>query len=130
MAEINFTFAEVVDILAANDIIPEQISNLSIDGKIISFKFRLKAPFVSSVDVSLEFLEFERGLLTFKIKTSWLVEKALKNPRIFKNKYVELNKSNFIIYLDMYIKEHLRGMQIDKIVFQNNKINVEIYTTN
>lgn len=130
MAELNFTFAEIIDILAANEILPKQISNLVVDGKTITFKFKLKIPFPTTVDVSLEFLEFEKGLLTFKIKTAWLVEKALRNPAVFKNKYIELEKSHILIYLDMYIKDHLRGLQLDKIEFSNNKISIEAYTIN
>ncbi|MDO9578873.1 MAG: hypothetical protein Q7J16_13400 [Candidatus Cloacimonadales bacterium] len=130
MAEFSFTFAEIIDVLVANEILPKQISNLVVDGKTMTFKFKLKVPFPTTVDVSLEFLEFEKGLLIFKIKTAWLVEKALKNPAVFKNKYIELDKSNIIVYLDMYIKDHLRGLQLDKIEFLNNKINVEIYTIN
>jgi len=130
MAEINFTFAEIIDILAANGILPDQISNLDVNGKNISFKFKVKNPFATSVDISLQFLEFEKGILSFKIKTSWLVEKGLKHLVIFKNKYVELDKSNILIYLDMYINDNLKGLQLNKFIFSNNKLNIELFTIN
>jgi hypothetical protein len=128
MAKISVTFAELVDILVANNIIPEQISNLVVDGNIISFKYKIKTPFLTAVDISLEFVEFENGLLTFKIKTAWLLEKMLSNPNFFKNEYIEVEKSKIMIYLDMLVKEKLKGLQIDKIYFTDNSLNIEIYT--
>lgn len=129
MAEINLSLAEIVDIVAANSILPKQITNIVVDENMISFRYHTKLAFPSHIDASVQFLKYENGIAELEFTTSWLVEKIIKSLAVFKNEFIELRGSRIRIQLKKLLADKLAGISLESIEFINHRFEIKFYTT-
>ncbi len=129
MAEIYISLAEIVDILLANKLLTDQLSQIEIDDNMISFRYKTGHAFPAHVDISAQFLKFEKGVAELAINTSWLVEKVLKHSGIFKQDFIQLAGSRISVDLDFLIKNKELGIMLEKVEFINHRFQIIFYTT-
>ncbi|HPR17813.1 MAG TPA: hypothetical protein PLD62_06170 [Candidatus Cloacimonadota bacterium] len=129
MAELNLTFAEVINLLAANYLLPSQISQIETDENIISFRYQTGIAFPAHIDVSLQFLEYANGIVILNINTSWLIDKILRKIPLFQREFFELNGSRISIFLEKYLSRHFRGLCLDKMEFCHHRLEITFFTS-
>ncbi|RLC50095.1 MAG: hypothetical protein DRI23_07810 [Candidatus Cloacimonadota bacterium] len=128
MALIKISFAEIIDILIAKGVIPDRISNIEIDGSYISFVYRTGKVFPSVIEVTLQYLEFEKGALIFSISTGWLADKLLRVFPFEQSKYFQFDHPNIFIFVDTIIKDKFPVLQIEKINFNKERFEINFFT--
>lgn len=128
MALIKISFAEIIDILIAHNIIPDRISDIEIDGSFISLVYRTGKVFPPVVEATLQYQEFEKGALIFTISTSWLADKMLRVFPFEQNKYIQFDYPNIFIFVDTILKEKFPTIKIEKIKFTKEKFEIDFFT--
>ena len=119
MAEIQFTISEIVDLIVKNKLMPKQISNIHFEGDFLSFNFPTGLLFPKYIPSTIQFLNFDKGLLTLKIKTNWMSDKFLKIIHWEDNEFIEFELPKIFVKLQDFLTTRLKGIQIDKIIYDN-----------
>ena len=119
MAEIQFTIAEIVDLIVQNKLMPKQISNIHFEGDFLSFNFPTGLLFPKYIPSTIQFLNYDKGLLTLKIKTNWMSDKFLKIIPLEDNEFIEFKFPRVFVKLQDFLTTRLKGIQIDKIIYDN-----------
>ncbi len=119
MAEIQFTIAEIVDLIVKNKLMPKQISNIHFEGDFLSFNFPTGLLFPKYIPSTIQFLNYDKGLLTLKIKTNWMSDKFLKIIPLEDNEFIEFKFPRVFVKLQDFLTTRLKGIQNDKIIYDN-----------
>ncbi len=89
MAKIVLSADELFDILHANELIPDQVSEIDTEGDQIKLKVKTSWPVLKSIRVSVRFAGFDDGHIAFELVTNrlidtfdWLVEKMVESLRL------------------------------------------------
>ncbi|MCF7793777.1 MAG: hypothetical protein K9N09_08480 [Candidatus Cloacimonetes bacterium] len=128
MAEVIFSMAEAMDFLAANKILPSNISNLEIDDNMVTFRYNTKLAFPSHIDMSIQFLKYENGVAELEIATSWLVEKVLKKIPIMQQDFLELQGSRLYIRVNELIEKKISRIRLENLEFINHRFEIKFST--
>jgi hypothetical protein len=125
MAQIVLSGDELIGILHANELIPDQVTDVKANGDELKLKVRTPWPVLKSVRVRMRFTHFDDGNVVFQLVTNrlvdtfgWLVDKILASLRLtdyggrweYPCLYVDVNK---------LVQQRMRGVYIDDMVFQN-----------
>jgi hypothetical protein len=123
MAKIVLSADELLDILHANELIPDQVTEIDTEGEEIKLKVKTSWPVLKSVRVSVRFAGFEDGHIAFELVTNrlidtfdWLVEKMVDSLRLSEHGgrweypalYVDVNR---------IVRGWIRGVDIDDMTF-------------
>ena len=133
MAQIILSGDELVCVLNANGLIPEEVADIELEGEEIKLRVKTPWPIFKSIRVGLRFAGFEQGQAVLQLATNrlidqfdWLVDKMLAGfplaergarweyPRL----HVDVNK---------LVMEQVRGVEITDIVFADGHFRI---TTN
>lgn len=129
MAEINCSLAEIIDILSAVNLLPEDVSDIHVDDNIVSFKYNTKLVFPSHVVISVQFLEHKNGVTELELSTSWLVEKIIgKLPFLKNNDLFQLSGSRLFINLEKFLNQRFKGIKLESIEFTDHKFKIVFFT--
>ena len=123
MAQIVLSGDELVGILQANGLIPDQVTDIEADGEEIKLKVKTPWPLLKSLRVGVRFEGFNGDHVVLQLVTNrlidtfdWLVDKMLESfpladyggrweyPRL----HIDVNK---------LLQERIRGVQIDEMEF-------------
>lgn len=125
MAQIILSGDEIIGILHANELIPEQVTDIKANGEEIRLKVRTSWPVLKSVRVGVRFTGFDDGQAVLQLVTNrlidkfdWLVDKMLESLRLadhggrweYPCLYVDVNK---------FVQQRIRGVSVDDMVFEN-----------
>ncbi len=125
MAQIVLSGDEILGILYANGVIPDQVVDIRANGQEIRLKVRTQWPVLRSVRVGVKFTGFDDGqailqLLTNRLinKFDWLVDRMLESLHLadyggrweYPRLYVDVNR---------FMEKRIRGVFIDDIVFDD-----------
>ncbi len=127
MAKLEITIAELIDILIANKIIPEKISNLDIQGETINFKYNTGMFVPHEIDAFINFVEYEKGIIIFEMHTTWFADKVLRLASLPENKYIQLDYPQVIFYIERFLKDKVISLMIEDIKFTNGKFIIATY---
>lgn len=130
MAQIILSGEELVCILTANGLVPEEVIDVEIVDGEIKVRVRTPWPIFKSVRVGMRFAGFEQGQAVLHLVTNrlmdrfdWLVDKMLAGfpladhgarweyPRL----YVDVNR---------LLQKQVRGVQITSIVFADGQFRI------
>ena len=128
MALIKISFAEIIDILIVNDVIPDRISNIEIDGSFISLVYRTGKVFPPVVEATLQYQEFERGALVFTISTSWLADKMLRVFTFEQSKFMQFDYPHLYIFVDAILKDNFPALKVENIRFIKERFEIDFFT--
>lgn len=128
MALLKFSFAELIDILVANKVLPDAVSNIVIDSNTISFVYRTGKIFPPVVDVTLQYQEFEKGALIFTISTGWLADKLLRVYPFEQHKYLQFDHPRIFIFIDTILKDKFPSIKVEKIRFSKERFEIHFFT--
>lgn len=127
MAQIILSGDELVCILSANGLVPDEVMNIEIAGQEIKVRVRTPWPIFKSIRVGMRFAGFEAGRAVLQLVTNrfidrfdWLVDRMLAGfpladhgarweyPRL----YVDVNE---------LLQRQVRGVQITGIVLEDGR---------
>jgi hypothetical protein len=130
MAQIIVSGDELVCVLHANGLIPQEVTDIETAGEEIRVRVRTPLPLLTSIRVRLRFAGFERGHAVLQFVTNrfmdrleWLLDKMLARypladhgarweyPRL----YVDVNQ---------LLHRQVRGVQIAGVVFEDGRFHI------
>lgn len=130
MAQIILSGDELVYILNANGLIPDEVIDVEVAGEEIRIKVKTSWPILKSLRVGMRFVGFKRERAVLQLVTNrlidrfdWLVDKMLAGfplanhgasweyPRL----YVDVNE---------LLQRQVRGVRITDIVLQNGQFHI------
>ena len=130
MAQIVLSGDELIGVLRANELIPDQVTHIKADGEDVKLRVRTPWPVLKSVRVGVRFVGFDGGSAVFQLATNrlidtfdWLVDKMLESLRLadyggrweYPCLYVDVNR---------LVQQRVRGVQIDDVVFQDGHFHI------
>jgi len=124
MAQISVSLAELIDLVIANNIMPDQISNIEPQGESLNFEFRTGLFFPKYVQIYVNVLEFEKGILVLELITDWFAEKLMKLLPFKNNEFLEYDFPRIIINLQTLLNKYIKGLKIDRIEYKNSRFNI------
>ncbi len=133
MAQIILTGDEIIRILRANALIPEQVTEVEADGEDVRVRVRTPLPVLKSVRVGVRFAGFKDGHVILQLVTNrfidafdWIVDRMVESfafdehggrweyPRL----YVDVNR---------LLQQQVRGMEITDIIFKDNRFHITTF---
>lgn len=128
--KIQISLSEVVDFLAANNLLPKQISDIQVNDKRIEFKYKTGMPFPPYLEINLEFIKYEKSesAVYLSFNSNWLFKKVLKMLPIMKNEFIIFRDSIVSIRIMKILQQHLKGFTIDDISFNNHFFEIILYS--
>ena len=127
MAKIIVSVAEIIDTIVANNLMPEQISEIDIQGDTISFQYNTGKIVPAKIEASINFEEFDKDLMIFGIQTTWLADKLLRIMSLPQNDYIQIDYPNIIFYVQRFLNDKLKIVQIEDIKYENGKFTITTY---
>jgi hypothetical protein len=124
MGQIVLSGDELVCILTANALIPEQVTGVETESEEIRVHVATPWPILRSIPVRIRFAGFERGQVVLQLITNrfidkfdWLVDRMLASLQLedhgsrweYPRFYVDVNK---------LLQRQVRGVEITSVVFQ------------
>ena len=130
MAQINLSGDELVCILTANGLVPDEVMDIEIAGDEIKVRVRTPWPILKSIRVGMRFAGFEQGQAVLQLMTNrlidkfdWLVDKMLVRFPLadhgarweYPKLYVDVNR---------LLEQQVRGVRITGIVLEDGQFHV------
>ena len=130
MAKIVLSADELLDILHANDLIPEQVGEIDAEGEEIKLKVKTSWPLLKSVRVGVRFAGFDDGHVAFQLVTNrlidtfdWLVEKMVESLDLsrhggrweYPTLYVDVNH---------IVRGWIQGIDIEEMTFEDGHFQI------
>ncbi|UCD49633.1 MAG: hypothetical protein JSW27_19135 [Phycisphaerales bacterium] len=130
MAQIVLSGDELVGILQANGLIPDQVTDIEVDGEEIKLKVKTPWPLLKSLRVGVRFEGFNDDHVALQLVTNrlidtfdWLVDKMLDSFPLadyggrweYPCLYVDVNK---------LLQERIRGVKIDDVEFFDGQFRI------
>ncbi len=130
MAKIVLSADELFDILHANELIPDQVTEIDTEGEEIKLRVKTSWPVIKSIRVSVRFAGFDDGHLAFELVTNrlidtfdWLVEKMVESLSLsdhggrweYPTLYVDVNR---------IVRGWIRGVDIDEMTFTDGHFQI------
>ena len=130
MAEILLSGDELVCILKANRLIPDEVTDIVTEDGEIRIRIRTPWPIVKSIHVGMRFAGFEQGRAVLRVQTNrvldrfdWLVDKMIAGfplqeyaaQWIYPRLYVDVNE---------LLHRQIRGVQVTDIMFQDGQFRI------
>ena len=130
MAKIVLSADELLDILHANELIPDQVTDVETEGEEIKLKVKTPWPVLKSVRVGVRFAGYDEGHVAFQLVTNrlldtfdWVVEKMVESLHLedhggrweYPTLYVDVNR---------IVRGWIRGVDISDMEFRDGHFNI------
>jgi hypothetical protein len=130
MAKISLSGDELVCILTANGLVPDEVIDIETAGDEIRVRVKTPWPIFKSIRVGMRFAGFERGCVVLQMATNrlidrfdWLVDKMLARlPLADHGACWEYPK----LFLDVnkLIGQQVRGVQVTHVAFEDGQFRI------
>jgi len=130
MAHIVLSSDELVNILNANELIPDHVTGIHTNGEEIKIRVKTPWPLVKSLRVGIRFVGFDGGQVVLQLVTNrvldrfeWLIDKMLEPLRLeehgsrweYPRLFVDVNR---------LIQQQLRGVTIKDMTFEDGYFHI------
>ena len=130
MARIVLSGDELVNILRANALIPDHVTDVRANGEEIRLRVKTPWPVLKSLRVGVRFAGFEEGQVVLQLVTNrvmdrfdWLIDKMLESLRLhdhggrweYPRLFVDVNR---------LIEQRLQGVAIEDMTFEDGCFHV------
>ena len=122
MALLTFTINEVLELLEANDLKPERLSDVRVEGKVITVVINTGLPFPKTVKADVEYIDLTDGKLKLELKANPMVAKLVNMLPMPKN--IQYNSPFIYVDLNGFIAEKLKGLSVSDVIMENNQIKI------
>ncbi len=122
MAQLTFTINEVLELLETNDLKHERLSDLRLEGNVITVVINTGLPFPKTVKADVEYIDLTDGKLKLELKANPMVAKLVDMLSMPQN--IEYNSPFIFVDLNGFIAKKLKGLSVSKVVMENNQITV------
>ena len=130
MAQIVLSGNELVGILQANGLVPDQVTDINADGEEIKLKVKTPWPVLKSLRVGVRFEGFDGNHVVLQLVTNrlidtfdWVVDKMLESFPLadyggrweYPRMYIDVNR---------LVRERIRGLQIDEMTYDDGQFRI------
>jgi hypothetical protein len=130
MAQVILSGDELVNILRANALIPDHVTDIKTNGEEIKVKLKTPWPVLKSLRVGIRFIGFEDGYVILQLVTNrfmdtfdWLIDRMLESMRLeehggrwdYPRLFVDVNR---------LVTRHLRGVEIKDMAFEDGHFRI------
>lgn len=130
MAQIILSGDELVCILTANRLVPDEVIDIEIAGVEIKVRVKTPWPIFKSIRVGMHFAGFERGRVVLQLATNrlidrfdWLVDKMLAGfPLADYGACWEYPK--LFLDVNVLVEQQVRGVRITDIVLEDGQFHI------
>ncbi len=122
MAQLLFTVSEVLELLEANNLRHERLSDIRVEGKVVTIVINTGLPMPKTVKADIEYIGLADGKLKLELKASSMVAKLFNMiPMPANVKY-----DSPFIYADLngFIDQKVKGLSVSDVIMENNQITV------
>ncbi|OHB65550.1 MAG: hypothetical protein A2Y76_12610 [Planctomycetes bacterium RBG_13_60_9] len=130
MAQIILSGREIVGILRANELIPEQVLDVTTDGDEVRLRVRTPWPIVKSIQVGMRFAGFEDDCVVLQLATNrvmdkldWLADKMVE-PLGLEEHGGRWEYPRLYLNVNRLVQRQLRGVTVESIVFRDGLFHV------
>jgi len=127
VAEIRITIAEIIDLCIANEIIPENISNIELQGEHIKFSYSSDKALATKIDIELSFKEYRNGMFFLKVHTNWIIDKFLRFKKFEDIRYIQYEHPVLTFFLQQFVIDALKIVHIESISFKNGYFKIKTF---
>lgn len=130
MAKIIFSLDELVEILIANDLIPENIKRIKVKDNVVHFVIKVQSFILPLIPASLRFLSFDDNKVTLELTLiSSRLSKAIgRHNQLFDLKmpaYIKFEYPNVIVDMDKLLQEkNIRGIRVKEVLLKESEFTV------
>jgi len=130
MAKIIFSLDELVEILIANDLIPENIKRIKVKDNVVHFVIKVQSFILPLIPASLSFLSFDDNKVTLELTfISSRLSKAIgRHNQLFDLKmpaYIKFEYPNVIVDMDKLLQEkNIRGIRVKEVLLKESEFTV------
>jgi hypothetical protein len=130
MAQVVLSGEELVNILRANALIPDQVAGLEADGEEIKVRVRTPWPVLRSVRVGVRFAGFDNGHVIMQLMTNrlidtfdWLVDRMLESLRL-QDHGSRWEYPRLYVNVNSIIRHRMRGVHIEDMAFRDGYFHI------
>jgi hypothetical protein len=130
MARIVLSGDELVNILQANGLIPDHVTDVSADGREIRLRVKTPWPVLKSVRVGVRFAGFDDGQVVLQLVTNrvmdrfdWLIDRMLESMRV-QDHWGRWEYPRLFVDVNRVIRERIRGVEIEGMTFEDGYFHV------
>ncbi|MHC4154623.1 MAG: hypothetical protein ACYST6_06845 [Planctomycetota bacterium] len=133
MAQIAFTPEEAINLLTANDLLPEVITDIKVKDDTLLLRVATPLPLVNSLPVSIKYVGFENGIVTLQLSADYLKGRILdtvlklvnaKLEQDFPDK-IQLDYPNLYVHINkLLVDRNIRAVQVRQITFDSGLFTV------
>ncbi|HUT30711.1 MAG TPA: hypothetical protein VMX13_13030 [Sedimentisphaerales bacterium] len=127
MAQIIFTPGEAVNMLMANDLLPEVITDIKVSDDTLVLNVATPLPLVDSLPVSIKYLGFKEGRLELEVSVPILKGKMLETvvhlvqgtlERRF-HEQIQLDYPRLYVHINrLLVAKNIRSVEVREITFE------------
>jgi hypothetical protein len=130
MARIVLSGDELINILWANNLIPDQVVDVKANGEEIKIRVKTPWPVLKSLRVGIRFAGFQDGHVVLQLVTNrvmdrfdWLIDRMLESLRLHDHggrwEYPHL-----FVNVNLLVQRQLRGVTIEDLTFEDGHFHV------
>ncbi|MGE5294231.1 MAG: hypothetical protein ACM3VT_05330 [Solirubrobacterales bacterium] len=130
MAQIVLSGDELVCILNANGLVPEEVNDIELAGQEIKLRIKTPWPIFKSIRVGLRFTGFEEGHVVLHLATNrlidqfdWLVDKMLAGFPLA-NHGARWEYPRLRVDVNQLLRRHVRGIEVTNIAFEEGQFRI------
>ena len=130
MAEILLSGNELVCILKANGLVPDEVTDIDTEDGEIRIRVRTPWPILKSIHVGMRFAGFEQGRAVLRVQTNrlldrfdWLVDKMIAGFPL-KEHAAQWMYPKLYVDVNELLRRQIRGVQVTGIVFEDGRFRI------
>ncbi|MCF8302825.1 MAG: hypothetical protein K9I94_06070 [Bacteroidales bacterium] len=131
MASIILSNEELINILNANDLIPDIVTDVKAVEDYITLKLNTKSFLKPYIPITLRYYEYANDHIVLSIETDWLTRNmaSLININKILNNRVKSNLIKFDfpwMYIEIHqlLDKNTKGLQVKNVVFSNGRYTI------
>jgi hypothetical protein len=135
MAQITFAPEEAIDLLRANGLLPEVITDIKVKDDTLLLRIATPLPLVDSLPVSIKYIGFENGVVTLNVSADYLKGRILDtvvklvNSRLEQDfpEKIQLDYPKLHVHINkLLVDRNVRAAQVQEISFDSGLFTVTI----
>ncbi|MBN2128698.1 MAG: hypothetical protein JW741_04350 [Sedimentisphaerales bacterium] len=130
MAHIVLSGDELVNILDANELIPDHVTDIHTNGEEIRIRVKTPWPLLKSLRVGIRFMGFDDGQVVLQLVTNrvldrfdWLIDRMLESLRL-EDHGSRWEYPHLFVDVNRLIQRQLRGVTVNEMTFEDGYFHI------
>jgi hypothetical protein len=135
MARLRFAPEEAINVLMANDLLPEVIRGVKIKDDTLIVKVATPLPLVDSLPVSIKYVGFEDGVVTLELSVGYLKGRVLDSIlKLVKGRMeeefgdkIQLDYPRVYVHINrLLVAKNIRSVEVREITFEGGLFEIMV----